>query len=288
MTTLTVINDLDNADNFCELYKNSLKVIHQYANFDIQQVLEKQEMCTLMNLHKMLGDQVQHVFLEYKDKRAINRQAKPKAISDIITMGISIVNESATRDLDSVFVARKYQDGSSQQDNSPLISLDTSEFSQLLITVINMRRELDSMQIKLNNLAEENTQPAAPLAAGSQPAAHLAALAQPAAPLAALPQPAAPLAALPQPAAPPGLSPLHLSRPCLSLLHLSRSCLSPLHISRPCLSLLHLSRPCLSPLHLSRPGLSQLVEAPPPPHPTHPIPPQTLKTTSLCRDGSVR
>ena len=239
-TSISTIDELNSVENFCESYSASLDIIHQYGMSDIQDTLEKQDMSKLMILHKMLAEHVQQEFPEYKDKRVINRQVKSKAVTDIITMGLSVVNKLPTKDLDSVFVHKKAQDVTSSPDYT-LHTLDTTEFSQLLISVANMKRDLDMMKDTVEKLKEENkslseqikssycncpsncSQPSAPLAATSPSSSPLADTAPSTASLAATALSSAPLVATTPSSAPlttttPPSAPLAATTPSSALL----------------------------------------------------------------------
>ena len=96
--------DVCNAPDFCRAFVDNKDLVFQYSARDVQDQLEKQELDTLLPLHKTLSAMIQADFPEYSNKKPINCQSKSRAVSDIYVMGYSLVNDSPARELDKIFI----------------------------------------------------------------------------------------------------------------------------------------------------------------------------------------
>lgn len=150
----TTLSDIGQAADFCASFISNLQFIFQYCAKDVQDELYKQDMETLLDLHKMLTESVQKEFSELNSKRPINRQSKTKAVSDIFSLGYSLVNKSPAKELDKIFIHNAAAGDAADQTQQ---TIDTDEFAELLLTVASMRQELSTLQDTVVTLSTDNT-----------------------------------------------------------------------------------------------------------------------------------
>ena len=132
------LSDISDAQDFTSTYIAELAFIYQYGAQDIQNECLKQDMTVLSCLHKALVDSIYNAFPAFKDKRPINRQVKGKAVTDIFHMGYSLVNKSASKELEKMF-GNKQCDTTADSNDVSLITDPSQEMAELILAVSNMR-----------------------------------------------------------------------------------------------------------------------------------------------------
>lgn len=146
---LTDITDIPLA-NIDEVFENSLQCVFGYPQIDIQNTLGQLDMDTLMKISKKLCENIVTIFPEYKDRRCVNRVAKHKLIADIYSLGYSLVNKKAMRELEKIFPQKLVQNKETTDDEA--------ELSNLIKTITSLKRRLDEVEkelssVKINNIA---------------------------------------------------------------------------------------------------------------------------------------
>ena len=150
-TFLQTILEADEATipkSFCD----SLDRIFQHSHQDIHDSLMNLELDTLTCIQKCLLERVGTQFPQYKNKRARNRQVKHTAVPDIIHLGMSVVNNQPTRELDKVLI----DDGANQETQQDAVPICVSELSELLRTIITLKDRVSAIERDVRSLKDEN------------------------------------------------------------------------------------------------------------------------------------
>jgi hypothetical protein len=157
-TTPTTIQKLTDIlkigrNDIVKVYTKCLSTVHQYAQQDIHECLMKMDLDILNNLHKALCDCVTHILPQFKDRRIVNRQVKRTVVPDIISLGYSLINKAADKDLDKIFLNR---DPPNTEGNDQLTNAQLNELLELLVTVADLGSRVGELEKKLRNVNAEN------------------------------------------------------------------------------------------------------------------------------------
>lgn len=136
-----------------KVYTNCLSTVHQYAQQDIHDCLVKVDLDTLNTIHKSLCDCVIQILPQFKDRRVVNRQVKRTIVPDILSLGYSVINKAADKDLDKIFQNR---DSHNVESHENLSNAQLNELLELLGTVAALGTKVDVLEKKLQDLVTEN------------------------------------------------------------------------------------------------------------------------------------
>jgi hypothetical protein len=144
-------------DDIPDLLCNSLSDILQYNMKDIQDTLLKLQKDTLLLVHRKLAAKIVTMFPIYNNKRLKSRMVKNTLVPDIYNMGISLVEQTPTKDLEKMFAEYNTTktDDWDAGDDSPF---DHVEIAQLITTVSNLQIKLVAIEAELIVLRKDKSE----------------------------------------------------------------------------------------------------------------------------------
>ena len=103
---LSNITDLLQTDKECapETFVDSIPVIFRYTLKEITDILDKLDTDTVLSIQKAVSQKFMDKFDTYRNHKLKNRRVKNSAITDIVSMGLSIANGSVMADADKALV----------------------------------------------------------------------------------------------------------------------------------------------------------------------------------------
>ncbi len=153
--TITNLSHLSgiSKDEFPEIFEHSLSTVFQYAEKDIVQCINKRGMETLGLLHKRLSKAVVQLFPTLAERRVVKRSAKHKCISDIIEMGMTLVNKTMSKDIEKIFV----EQGKTNLVVGEAVSASCQNFcsAEIVQTVADLATRLKVVENELNTLKSQ-------------------------------------------------------------------------------------------------------------------------------------
>ena len=150
LTNLCQLQELDK-EVFHKMFMNNMNIIFQYTMHDIEKVLDGIALETLTPLHKTLCGLAKATFPRYSNMKAKNRIIAGTTIKDIRHLGFSLVNKSALRDLDKIFV-----ETDQHSSNIPDLDDNMNSNQKLLETILHVQDRVTSLERKVTTLEEEN------------------------------------------------------------------------------------------------------------------------------------
>ena len=142
-------------DIVATIHKNMDKIF-MYSLQDVRDVLNVLDMDVLVTLHRALIEQVALTFTQYQNRRAINRQAKHKIITDICHMGYSIVNKQPMKELDKIFVPKEGNTPESGKDVETDSRANVSDMQDLIQSYADMYRQMELMKDELKKVKDDS------------------------------------------------------------------------------------------------------------------------------------
>ena len=143
---LTELDDIEDSE-LSETFTANINCIFQYVKKDISECLDKKSNETVKKLSCDLFDLFKEKFPAYSAKKPINRKAKHLMIEDIFSFGYSIANEQVAHDIDQIFTRNTSLAIASEE-----IVDEQTDLAQLIVSVSNLQRIVNSLQTKNNEL----------------------------------------------------------------------------------------------------------------------------------------
>ena len=116
ITELTDILQVQEND-LPEVYFQSLQIIHQYTVEEIQSVLNDIPMNALSQVHQVLCAKVSATHHEFQGRRIIKRSVLKTVITDLINLGLCLMNGDVNRELDKIFLEKVKGTNTSPSDD---------------------------------------------------------------------------------------------------------------------------------------------------------------------------
>ena len=125
------------------IYLASLEVIHQSATQDINDVISSLDMDILQLTHKLLCAKVVSLFAQHGGRRIVNRTSKQRIVTDIISLGSSIVNCLDNKELSKIFL---------EPLNKEPYTDNAMDIADLIQTVARLGERVNSLEAEVTRL----------------------------------------------------------------------------------------------------------------------------------------
>ena len=173
---LANISDLLETDKECapETFVESIPVIFRHTVKEITDTIDKLDTDIVLSIQKAVSQKFTDKFDSYRNHKLKNRRAKNSAITDIVSMGLSIANNSVMADADKAFIklnteadtislTQNTQDPSAQENSNAILLEKLQQLTQIVNKLKDEVKALSDdnimLKAKLNPTPMEITPP---------------------------------------------------------------------------------------------------------------------------------